>query len=91
MDAHTKTVFITTAAVLWTTAGSFAVAGTVYDNMRLMMWGVLTASVACMVTAHLIARCATYRERIRLEVLVEGMVATARQRAEVPHLHGPRR
>jgi hypothetical protein len=76
------TAKIATATVLWTTAVAMGITGTVYPDARLMLfWAALVALVACLVTNHLVTECTVRAERIRLEDMVDGLVAKAAERA----------
>lgn len=76
-----------TAAVLWTLALALGVAGTVDADARLRFWALMTALPAVLITGHLIVVAAVRQERIRVEDLVDGMVARARERADLPRVH----
>lgn len=84
-----KQVRIATIAVLWTVSVALGVGGTTYESTGLMYWGLMSALVACIVTGHLVAVCAVRNERLRIEGLVEGIVAEARRRLDdgVDHIH----
>lgn len=68
-------------AVLWTLAGALAVTGTINFSLRIMYWGILVALVAAIATGHIVAECAVRRERMRLEHLIDGVIAGARDRS----------
>lgn len=75
-----KTAQTTTAGVLWTAVGSLGVIGTILDEAALRFWSLTIALVACMLTCHLLMECAVRNERLRVEYLVQGLIASASER-----------
>lgn len=80
------------AVALWTVAGSLMVTGTIWHRIELMAWGGFVALTACCVTGWIIAECATRKERIRVDAVVQAVVdrlleEDGRMSAGVSRLH----
>lgn len=79
MAAHLRLIMVCT--VLWTLVAAMAVGGTARNDIRMLIWAVLVALVACMVSAWFIAlaasRITAARERVRLETLAQIMATCA--------------
>ena len=73
---------VAVTAILWTVATALGVAGSLEPDEVTRFWSLMVAMVASLLTAHLIACQAVRAERLRIESVVEGMVAEARRRAE---------
>lgn len=89
MGRHWKTLCVCTA--LWTTAFALAAGGSARGDLRLMLWAVIVALTACMVTGWLVATCAATKaaadERLRLEELATIMAEAMCEERDVPRIH----
>jgi hypothetical protein len=78
---------------LWTVSFALGVIGTVVDDVRLMFWAMMAGLVATVATGWMEAVCATRHERLRIEHVIEGLVAQAREGArqqaasDLPRVH----
>lgn len=69
------------ASGLWTLSAALAIGGTARYELMMVLWAVLVALVACIVTGWLVAICAACmaarEERLKLERLAQIMASTA--------------
>jgi hypothetical protein len=77
------------AAVLWTVSLALGVGGTVSADPRMRFWALMIALGAGLVSGHLIVCAAVKEERLRVERLIDGMIARAREQAaaDLPKVH----
>lgn len=74
------------AAVLWTIATALMVGGTLKGSTVVMHWALFVTLMACIVTGWIVADCATYRERVRVDSIVRAVIDGLRN-SEVDRIH----
>lgn len=87
MDTNIKTIKVALAAVLWTTTVAFAVAGSVNRDTWLMLWAILVALVACVVTTHMVTETAVKNDRVHIERMIDGLISGADDKDDVGRIH----
>lgn len=84
MDSQDRrSICMVVAGVTWTSALALGIMGTTAGNIRLLFWGGFAALVACIITNHIVVELSIRHERLRVEHLIEGLIAAARQKADV--------
>lgn len=74
-----RTIRTTVAGVLWTTAIALGTTGTIWEEAAMRFWSLTLSLIACLVTGQLLVECTVRRERLRIEHLVDGLIASACQ------------
>lgn len=85
-------VEVPVAVMLWTFTAAMTGLGVVTDLRRVMFVAIMLGLVSCVTTGHIMLNTAVRRERVRLERLVDGIIARAKERAgrEVSEQQVPR-
>lgn len=74
------------ATVLWTASAGLMIYGTLRGAPICVGWALYVALAACMMTGWIVADCATYRERVRVDRLVERVVDRMKQESGMPRI-----
>jgi hypothetical protein len=78
------------AATLWTASGALMVVGTLEEKgaaaLAFMGWGLFVGLHACMVTAWIVATWVARIERVRVDRVVEVVVARLTEESGLPRI-----
>lgn len=83
MSTHmTRTVKISVATALWIVTVGLGLTWTIFGVKQMVFWAVLSALLAHLLTIHVLNECTAIKERIRVERLVDGILARAYEAAQ---------
>ncbi len=80
------TTKVTITGALWMLAVTLGIVGSMTDEIRVLFWSGLVALAAAVLSGHLIAERAVRVERLNVEQLLDGLIASAEQRSDLPRL-----